>query len=87
VTNLLNPKAALFYLALLPGFLERSSSWADMAVLVAIYLAVASGIHLGIAFASAQARRLVEDPVASARLHRVQAGVLVVVALWVLANT
>lgn len=87
VTNLLNPKAALFYLALLPGFLERSSSWADMAVLVAIYLAVASGIHLGITFASAQARRLVEDPVASARLHRVQAGVLVVVALWVLAKT
>lgn len=87
LTNLLNPKAALFYLAMLPGFLPRSSGLPEMALLVFIYLAVASGAHLGICLAAAQGQRLVQDPVISARLHRVQAFALALVAAWVLART
>lgn len=87
LTNLLNPKAALFYLAMLPGFLPKGSGSPEATRLVVIYLAVASTIHLGIALAATRARRIVENPVAAARLHRVQAAALVLVALWVLAKT
>lgn len=87
LTNLLNPKAALFYLALLPGFLPPDSGLSDAALLVVLYLAVASSIHLLIAVAALRTRRWVEDPAASARLHRVQAVALGLVALWVLART
>lgn len=84
VTNLLNPKAALFYLALLPGFLPVENQPMDAAILVAVYVAVATAIHLGITMAAATARRLFNTAAISARLHRVQALGLVLVSLWII---
>ncbi len=87
LTNLLNPKAAVFYLAILPGFLSASAGVIEASVLVAVYLLVATGIHLGIALAAAEARRFFANPRASARLHRVQALTLVLVSAWVIFKT
>lgn len=87
ITNLLNPKAALFYLALLPGFLPTDSQPADAALLVSLYVLVATAIHLAIVLAAATARRLFNTPKLSARLHRVQALGLVLVSLWIILKT
>ncbi len=48
ITNLLNPKAAVFYVAVLPGFLPAGSGWADTLLLAAIYVAIATAVHASI---------------------------------------
>jgi len=46
ITNLLNPKAALFFIAVIPGFISgQSPSARELAILVSIYVAVATLVH------------------------------------------
>lgn len=88
VTNLLNPKAALFYVTVLPNFIDGSRPLAGQSLtLTAIYVAVATVVHAGIVlagslfqplFASARARRV---------LGMVAALLLVVIAAWVGLST
>jgi threonine/homoserine/homoserine lactone efflux protein len=46
VTNLLNPKAALFFIAVLPEFIDRPAPAArELALLVSIYVGIATLVH------------------------------------------
>jgi threonine/homoserine/homoserine lactone efflux protein len=45
VTNLLNPKAALFFIAVLPEFIQGLPSARELAILVSIYVGVAKLVH------------------------------------------
>lgn len=60
LANVLNPKAAVFYIGLLPGFTDPDRDFGRQALLLgAIHIGVAVMIHLGIVLAAARAAPLV----------------------------
>ncbi|MDD8024721.1 MAG: LysE family translocator [Paracoccaceae bacterium] len=68
VTNLLNPKAAVFYVAVLPGFLITPEDvLRETLMLTAVYLAVATGVHASIAILAGAAQALFETRPGNAR--------------------
>lgn len=49
ITNLLNPKAALFYLAVVPAFVARKGAALDATItLTLVYVVIATAVHAGI---------------------------------------
>jgi threonine/homoserine/homoserine lactone efflux protein len=87
VTNLLNAKAALFFIAVLPEFISGPApSVRELAVLVSIYVAVATFVHglivllaggLQTFFAASQRRKMASN---------VFAVVLFLVAVWLFVS-
>jgi threonine/homoserine/homoserine lactone efflux protein len=75
--NLGNPKAALFYMALFPGFFDvaRLTAWDGFAIL-AVALPVGLLCDLSYAWAAARARRLLADTHVARRIDRISGGVL-----------
>ncbi len=86
ITNLLNPKAAVFYVAVMPEFLADGAGGGAALVLAGIYVAVATAVHAGIVVAAGTARALLEDPVRERVARRVFAVLLAAVALWLLTR-
>ena len=86
LTNLLNPKAALFFVTVLPGFLPVDADRFDGMILAALYLVVATAVHLAIVLAAGGLRGWLADPLVSVRMHRIQALALLAVALWLLGR-
>jgi threonine/homoserine/homoserine lactone efflux protein len=86
LANILNPKAALFYAVLLPGFIDPrvGNPVAQMALLGAIHLAVATGVHMAIVLTASGLRP--RDELRRARTDRIAGRVmavgLVAVAVW-----
>ena len=72
-----NPKAALFYMALFPGFFDvtRMTVWDGFAIL-AVALPVGLVCDLSYAWAAARARRLLADSSTARRIDRLSGGVL-----------
>ena len=83
ITNLLNPKAAVFYVAVLPGFLDPVAPVLGATLtLTLIYVAVATAIHAGIVAAAGTARSWLEHPAREQAVRRVLSAGLALVALW-----
>ena len=82
-TNLLNPKAAVFYVAVLPGFVDPARpALAQTLVLTAIYVAVATAIHLAIVAAAGALTQLLTDPRRERLVRRALSLLLAAVAIW-----
>lgn len=83
ITNLLNPKAAVFYVAVLPGFLSPDGPvLTETLNLSLIYVVVATTIHAAIVTAAGAAQYWLDDPVRERLLRRALSATLALVALW-----
>jgi len=88
VTNLLNPKAGIFYLTVLPTFVNESYPLLSQTVnLSAIYVAVATAIHSGVVLLANNARPLIENRERSVLIRRVFSLLLAAIAIWLVLAT
>lgn len=88
VTNLLNPKAGVFYVAMLPTFLDEVRPILPQAItLAAIYVSVATAIHLAVVLTADAARPWLQDRQRSRIVRRVLSLLLVAIAVWLFFAT
>lgn len=88
IVNLLNPKAALFFIAILPGFLVPGDALAAQTLILTIaYVALATTIHLTIVALAGTLRPWLIDQRRQHIARRVFAVMLLAVALWFLLST
>ena len=87
VTNLLNPKAGIFYIAVLPTFLDEARPLAGQAMALSfIYVAIATLVHSTIVLLADAARPWLEDELRSTTVRRVLSLLLVGIAVWLFAT-
>lgn len=83
ITNLLNPKAAVFYVAVLPTFIDASRpALTQSLTLTAIYVLVATTIHCAIVVLAGGLRPLLAHPGRERIARRILSVLLALVACW-----
>ena len=89
VANLLNPKAALFYVTLLPGFIksDHAPPTTQALILGSIHVMVSIVIHGAIVLGADRAASLLDRARSQAWISRVLGLSLLVVAAWVAWET
>jgi threonine/homoserine/homoserine lactone efflux protein len=88
LTNLLNPKAAVFYLAILPGFVDAlRPALPQTLALSVIYVSVATAIHVSIVAIAGSAGTLLNDQERRRNVRRFFAVLLAAIAVWMLFAT
>ena len=90
--NLLNPKAAVFYIAILPTYLNTSDNNAGSTVLDAIgltliYVSIASLIHLLIVVFAGSLQPVLQKDRLRKTTARILAVLLAAVAVWMVLHT
>ena len=83
VTNLLNPKAAVFYVAVLPTFLDPAQPLLPQTLaLTAVYVAIATLIHVVIIALAGALEPFLNDPRRETIARRILSALLAIVAIW-----
>ena len=89
IANLLNPKAAVFYITLLPSFIaaDHAPFWLQALVLGFVHLLVSVVIHTGIVIGAARAGALITDPARVKMIRRALALCIAAIAIWLAWDT
>jgi threonine/homoserine/homoserine lactone efflux protein len=88
ISNILNPKAYLFYIAFLPQFIETGApELPQFLTLAGLYVLVASGVHAGIAIAAGTFAGWLSGGTRALLARRIAAVFLVGLAVWFLIST
>ena len=89
VTNLLNPKAAIFYVSVLPEFIRADAGSVPMQTLMlsAIYVGIATVIHSVIVLLAAQLHGAIDTADKRRTIRRILAVLLVGIAIWFALTT
>lgn len=88
VTNLLNPKAALFYVSVLPAFIDPARPVVGQAIaLSTVYVLVATSVHLALVVLASWAGPTIARATGSRAVHGLFAAMLVGVAIWIALGT
>jgi threonine/homoserine/homoserine lactone efflux protein len=89
ITNLLNPKAGIFFIAVVPTFVTPATDhvMAQTLVLSAVYVTVATSIHLLIVLLASRLRDVLSDPTRRRTIRKVLAVVLAAIAVWFAVTT
>ena len=83
ITNLLNPKAALFYITVIPAFTQPNAAILPQALtLTAIYVSIATTIHVVIVLLGARIKPYLENERIAKYARYFFAALLVVIAIW-----
>lgn len=86
--NLLNPKAAVFYVAMLPQFVAPGASvFAQTVTLSAVYVAIATLVHLSLVTLATFAHDALADPRRRRGVRRLMALALLGIAAWFAVKT
>ena len=84
INNLLNPKAVLFYITVMPSFLPPSGTGVAQPLLFgAIYVGVATTIHILVVVLAGSVRPLLTQKSSRATMGALFAALLVGVAIWI----
>ena len=88
IINLLNPKAGLFFIAVLPGFINPAANVVSQTVfLTGLYVGLATVVHLLLVFSAAATHRWFADPERQKNARRVFSVMLAAVAGWFIFST
>jgi threonine/homoserine/homoserine lactone efflux protein len=91
LSNVLNPKSVLFFVSVVPGFIQYASSETELlfqaARLGAIYVAIATAIHASIVLLASRLRPLLIARAHEKTIRRILAFALVLVAAWLVWST
>lgn len=88
LTNLLNPKAAIFYVAVLPPFVDPSRPVLQQTLSLSVsYVAVATVIHLAIVGLASTARENLQNKMSLLKLRGILAVLVLIIAVWIVWST
>lgn len=88
ITNLLNPKAGIFYLSVFPAFIDEDEPlFAQTAILLAVYVTIATIIHSAVVISADAIRPLLENQRNITFVRRILSVLLVLVAGWFFYST
>lgn len=89
ITNLLNPKAAIFYVSVLPGFIVPGavSVLAQTVLMSALYVSIATATHVAVVLLAGRLYGFLANPRWRVPVRRTLALLLVLVAAWFLFAT
>jgi threonine/homoserine/homoserine lactone efflux protein len=82
IANLLNPKAGIFYLSILPTFIVPVNTMQQAYIFTALYVLVATGVHFLIVILAGSFERFLKQPGRERIARRVLSVLLAAVALW-----